>query len=195
LKVVKGNVKRKTFAAREDLINRISKMAGQRGYTLYEMVNEVFGLAVKAEDTGVNLRRAVEEHAVLNKAKRTGFTLCLENLLYDTAELAYEKAKRKALKGWFEAGVWLAKRYSTGSMDDPFEAFRADLEAFTWNAPEITVEKAEDEVSMRIMSPRFTEAYTLLYAAFLEGALETFGYKIAEKEVARGTIRLKAFKG
>jgi hypothetical protein len=45
---------------------------------------------------------------------------------------------------------------------------------------------------MRIMSPKFTEAYTLLYAAFLEGALKAFGYETAEKEVARGTIRLKA---
>jgi len=98
------------------------------------------------------------------------------------------------LKSWFNAGVWLAKRYVTSEIEDSFEGFKRDLEAFTWNAPEFNIEKTEKEVSIRIISPRFPESYTLLYEAFLEGILETFGYKIVDKEVARGNIRLKARK-
>jgi hypothetical protein len=190
-----GKVKRKTLVAREDLVDRLSQVAKQRGYSLYAMVNEVLELAVKAEETGIDLNKVVEERNVLKAAREGGFILGLESLWYEMAELAYQKAKSKALTSWFEAGVWLAKRYAAGEVEDPFAAFKKDLEAFTWNAPEFAVEKAEGKVSVRIISPRFTESYTVLFTSFLEGALETLGYKTASKEVSRGTIRLEALKG
>jgi len=189
------SVKRKTFVAREDLMNRLREMAEQRGCSLYDVINEVFELAVEAEDAGVNLRSAVEERGLLKRAKESGFILCMESLWYDVAELAYKKAKSRTLKSWFNAGVWLAKRYVTSEIEDPFEAFKRDLEAFTWNVPEFSIERSEKEVSVRIISSRFPESYTRMYLAFLDGILETFGYKIVDKEVERGGIRLKAREG
>jgi hypothetical protein len=189
-----SKVKRKTFVAREDLIDRLSEIAKQKGYSLYAIVNEVFELAVKAEETSVDLRKIIEERNVLKAAREAGFLLGLESLWYEMAELAYQKAKTQALKSWYEAGVWLAKRYATGEVEDPFAAFKKDLEAFTWNAPEFTIEKAEGKISVRIISPRFTESYTVLLTSFLEGALDAFGYKTTSKEISRGAIRLEAFK-
>jgi hypothetical protein len=194
-KLKPSKVKRKTLVAREDLVDRLSEVAKQRGYSLYAIVNEVLELAVKAEETGVDLKRAVEERNVLRAAREAGFILGLESLWYEMAELAYQKAKSRALKSWFEAGVWFAKKYATSGVEDPFAAFKKDLEAFTWNAPEFTIEKAEGKILVRIISPRFTESYTVLLTSFMEGALETLGYKIASKEVSRGAIRLEALKG
>ena len=190
-----GKVKRKTLVAREDLVDRLSEVAKQRGYSLYAIVNEVLELAIKAEETGVDLKRVVEERDILEAAREAGFILGLESLWYEMAELAYEKARSRALKSWFEAGVWLAKRYATSGVEDAFAAFKKDLEAFTWNAPEFTIEKAGEKVSVRIISPRFTESYTVLFTSLLEGALDTFGYKIANKEISRGAIRLEALQG
>jgi len=192
--MMKSEVKRKTFVAREDLIKRLSEVAKQRGFSLYDTINEIFQVALQAEGMGVNLRGVVEERGFLKAAKEAGFMLGLEGLWYEMAELAYEKVKGKALKSWFEAGVWLAKRYVTGEIEDPFAAFKRDLVAFTWNAPEFTIEKMQKEVSVRIISPRFPESYTFLLVSFLEGALETFGYKVAGKEIGRGTIRLEAVR-
>jgi hypothetical protein len=189
-----SKVRRKTFVAKEDLINRLSEIAKQRGYSLYDTVNEVLELAIKAEETGVDLRRVVKEGDVLKVAREVGFILGLESLWYDMAELAYERARSRALKIWFEAGVWLAKRYVTGEVEDPFAAFKRVLDALTWNAPEFIIERAGNEVSVRIISPRFLESYTVLFASFIEGALETFGYKIAHREVSRGVIRLEAVR-
>ena len=187
-----GKVKRKTLVAREDLVNRLGLMAKKHGYTLFRLVNEILELVIQAEEEGLNLRRIFEDSRTLKSAKQAGFILGLESLWYDMAELAYGKARRKAVKSWFEAGKWLAKRYATGDAEDPFEAFRNRLEAFTWNAPELSIERSGKEVSIRIVSPRFPESYTVLYTAFLEGALEAFGYQVAEREVSRGNIRLKA---
>ena len=185
-------VKRKTLFAREDLANRLSVIAKQHGYTLYSLVNEILELAVQAEDAGINLRKIFEESWVLKSAKKDGFILGLETLWYDMAELAYEKAADEAIKKWFEAGVWLAKRYVTADVEKPLESFKRSLEAYAWNVPELKIEEDEKTLSIRVLSPRFPESYTILYSAFLEGALETFGYKISSREVSAGTIRLKA---
>jgi len=185
-------VKRKTLFAREDLANRLSIIAKNHGYTLYGLVNEILELAIQAEDLGIPLRKILEESWILKSAKKDGFILGLETLWYDMAEVAYEKAREESIKKWFEAGVWLAKRYVTAEMEKPFEAFKRSLEAYTWNVPELIIEEEEKMVSIRMISPRFPESYAVLYSAFLEGALETFGYEISSKEASRGMIKLKA---
>jgi hypothetical protein len=68
------------------------------------------------------------------------------------------------------------------------------LALFTWNAPEFRIEKTRPGVSVRIASPRFSESYTYLFASFVEGALETFDYKIVTSEVKQGIIRFDAVK-
>jgi len=191
----KRKVRRKSFAAREDLLDGMNKVAKHGDLSLYGFLNQVFELTLKANELGVNLSSLIDSRESLKAAMEGGFTLGLERLWYEMAEIAYTNAKKKALKSWFDAGVWFAKRYVTGETDDPFEAFKKDLKDFTWNVPDLEVNKAADTVSVRIVSPRFTEAYTLLFTSFLEGALETFGYKIDSKEVSRGIIRLEAVKG
>ena len=191
----KRKVKRKSFAAREDLLDRMNKVAKENDFSLYGFVNEVFKETLRANELGVNLRTLIDSRELLKDARENGYTLGLESLWYEMSEIAYDKAKKKALQTWFEAGVWLAKRYVTGDTEDPFEAFKNDLKDFTWNVPELEVNKKEDKLSVRIVSPRVPESYTFLFTAFLEGALETFGYKIDGKEVSRGIICLEATKG
>jgi len=191
----KRKVKRKSFAAREDLLDRMNKVAKENDFSLYGFVNEVFKETLRANELGVNLRTLIDSRELLKDARANGYTLGLESLWYEMSEIAYDKAKKKALQTWFDAGVWLAKRYVTGDTEDPFEVFKNDLKDFTWNVPELEVNKKEDKLSVRIVSPRFPESYTFLFTAFLEGALETFGYKIDGKEVSRGIIYLEATKG
>lgn len=187
-------IKRKTLVAREDLVDLLSVIAKQKGYSLFNTVNEIFELVIKAEQMGINLRMAIEERNILRTAKEAGFILGLESLWYEMAELIYEKAKDEALKMWFEAGVWFAKRYVTSDLADPIEAFQKDLQTFMWNVSEIAIEKAENKISVRLISPRFPESYTILFASFLEGAIEAFNYKLMRKEISKGNIRLESVK-
>ena len=190
----KRKVKRKSFAAREDLLEKMNKIAKENDVSLYRFVNEVFDLSLKVNELGVNMRTLIYSRRLLNDARENGFTLGLENLWYDMAELAYEKNRKKALESWNESGVWLAKKYITSEIEDPFEVFKKDLKDFTWNVPEFEVTKEKDKITVRIISPRFTEAYTQLFTVFLEGALQTFEYTIDNKEIVRGIIRLDATK-
>jgi hypothetical protein len=187
-------IRRKTFAAREDLIERGSELAKEKGFTLYAFVNEILECAFQAEELGVNLRRLVDERGMLKAAKDASFVLGLESVWYELSDIACEKAKRRALNCWIEAGAWLAKRYITSGVDDPFLAFKTDFEALTWNASELDIEREKSKVMIRIISPKFSESYTFLLAAFLESALKTFEYNRFSKDVTRGTIRMKAYR-
>ncbi len=190
----KRKIKRKSFAAREDLLADMNKVAKENEVSLYAFVNESFKSTLKAHELGVNLRTLIDSRELLKDAREYGYTLGLENLWYEMAEIAYDKSKKKALQSWFDTGVWLAKRYVTGDINDPFEAFKKDLKDFTWNVPELELKKKGDRISVRLVSPRFSESYTLLFTAFFEGALEMFGYKIDSKEVSRGIACLEAVK-
>jgi hypothetical protein len=190
----KRKVKRKSFAAREDLLANMNKVAKDNDLSLYAFVNESFKSTLKANELGVNLRTLIESRELLKDARDYGYTLGLESLWYEMAEIAYNNSKKKSLKAWFDAGVWLAKRYATGEANDPFEVFQKDLKDFTWNVPELELNRKADKISVRLVSPRFTESYTLLFTSFLEGALEAFGYKVDSKEVSRGIICLEAVK-
>jgi hypothetical protein len=193
--MMKKSAKRKTFVAREDMLNRLSEIARKRGYSLYEMVNELFALAIMADALGLSLKKIVEERRLLERAKEAGLILGLESLWYEMADSTYEKGKKTAAKTWYDAGVWFAKRYVTSETPAPLKAFREDLAAYTWNAPEFIFEDSADKVSVRVASPRFTESYTFLFACLLEGALSVFGYKITTNEVRKGVIRLEAVRG
>ncbi len=192
--VEKKSAKRKTFVTREDLITRLSEIAKERGHSLYETVNEIFELAISSHDLGLALKRIVEERQLLETARQSGFTLGLESLWYEMADLSYDAKKRQALKSWFDAGVWLAKRYVTSNAADPMADFNRDLTLFTWNAPEFHIDKTRQDISVRIASPRFSASYTYLFASFIEGALETFGYKVVTNDIKQGIIRLNGIK-
>jgi hypothetical protein len=191
-----AKVRRKTFVAREDLINRLSFIARDRGYSLYALVNEIFELAIRAEEAGVNLKGVVEGYETFKAAREGGFILGLERLWYDMADLAFERAKDETLKGWYEAGLWFAKRYLSrgGGAADPFTSFKKDLEAFTWNVSDFNMERDKGTVYVRLLSPRFPESYTFLFKEFIKGGLNAFGYRVIHEEVGRGIIRLEAAK-
>ncbi|MDR0372189.1 MAG: hypothetical protein LBI79_01300 [Nitrososphaerota archaeon] len=187
-------IKRKTFVAREDLLNRLGEIAKAQGYSLFELVNEIFQLEIDSDGIDLSLKKMANEQRKIETARHAGFMLGLENVWYDMADLAYDKNKRLAQKSWFDAGVWFASRYTSEGHTTALSAFKGDLSAFTWNAPELYFKQTEKQVLIRVTSPRFTEAYTFLFASFLLGAMQRLGYKPTVQEVTRGVIRLDYVK-
>jgi len=180
--------------ARDDLADKIGKIAETRGFTLFGMVNNLLELAIKVEGMGITLKEAVDAYQLGKEVREASFTLILESLLYDTSQIAYEKASEKTLKIWFDAGEWIAQRYIARGEADPLVAYERELKVFAWNIPYIAVERSGKGVSVRVLSPRFSDSYTTLFTRYLEGILVGSGYAVTYKEVGRGNIRLEAVK-
>jgi hypothetical protein len=184
--------KRKMLAARDDLADKVGKIAEQRGFTLFGMVNDLLDLVIKVDGMGITLKEAVEAYELTKEVRDASFTLVLESLLYDNADIAYEADSEKTLKTWFDAGLWIARRYVARGVNDPLGAFERELKVFGWNILGVTIDRSGQGVSVRILSPRFSKTYTVLFNRYLEGVLEGCGYKVTFNEVGRGNIRLEA---
>ena len=72
-------IRRKTFAAREDLVDHLSRIAKEKGLTLYSYVNHLFELAVRAESENVNLSNLIEERTDM-QCQESGFASIPERL-------------------------------------------------------------------------------------------------------------------
>jgi hypothetical protein len=184
------------LAAREDLADKMSAIAAQRGLTLFSLVNELLEVAIKVDDMGISLRETVDAYELTREAQDASFTLVLESLLYDTADLATEKANQETQKTWFDAGIWVARRYITRGERDPLGAYEREVKVFGWNISSFTLERTGQKVAIRMVSPRFSKNYTVLFNRYLMGILKGSGYEVTFNEVGRGNIRLEAtFKG
>jgi len=194
--VVAPSTGRKMLAAREDLADKMSAIAAQRGLTLFSLVNELLEVAIKVDDMGISLRETVDAYELTREAQNASFTLVLESLLYDTADLATENANSEALKTWLDAGVWVARRYIARGEKDPLGAYEREVKVFGWNISSFTLNRAGQKVAIRMVSPRFSKNYTVLFSRYLMGILKGSGYEVTFNEVGRGNIRLEAtFKG
>jgi hypothetical protein len=184
------------LAAREDLADKMSAIAAARGLTLFSLVNELLEVAIKVDDMGISIRETVDAYELTREAQNSSFTLVLESLLYDTADIATEKANQETLKIWFDAGVWVARRYIARGENDPLGVYEREVKVFGWNISSFTMERSRQKVAIRMVSPRFSKNYTVLFNRYLMGILKGSGYEVTFNEVGRGNIRLEAtFKG
>ena len=192
---MRKKVGRKTFAASEDLLGRLSEIAESRGLSLYSLINQVFTLAIRAEELNVNLEKTVDEYDVLEKAKDSGYILVPEGLWREIVEEIHLRDEPWASRKGFEAGEWLAKRCASRGLRDPLGAFLFNLRRFLWNIPEFNVKIDDKTVSIRLVSPRLSKSHASLTGSMLEGALHAFGYAVTSRDFTAGAVRLLAEKG
>jgi len=184
------STRRKTFAAREDLIDTIKEIARRKGYSLYDYVNELFEAAIRAEKTGYSISGVVEEILFIKQVRESGFILVPENVFQAMVKLAYTR-REEALKAWWEAGLWMGKSYRAKYGGDALNKFRDMAHRVFWDIPELEVSSTGDEVEIVVTSPKFSQEYAEVFKRMLEGLLEGLSYSVINSEIIGKTIRLK----
>ncbi|MEM2987696.1 MAG: hypothetical protein QXK26_01475 [Candidatus Bathyarchaeia archaeon] len=185
-------MKRKMLAAREDLVNEVIEVASRRGFTLYALTNEALQRVIEADRMGLSLSEVADGCKVLDAAKRGGFVLVPEMLLYEVLEKAYKETKDWMIKVWAESGEWFGKYYSFKNPENNIEILRRDICSLFWNVGEFNINKNENGgFSVKCVGSRFPESYAAFLSAFLEGAFNALGYRCVEKHFAKGFVNLK----
>lgn len=185
-------MKRKMLAAREDLVDQVSEIANRRGLSLFAVTNEALEQVVELDKLGLRLSEVAGECKTMKAAKDAGFVLVPENLLYETMDRAYRESKNWMMKKWFDSGEWFGKYCSLRESGDRIERLGRDIHGFLWNAREFDLARnGSSQVSLRCVSPRFSESYSTFLSGFLEGILNALGYKCSQKDIAKGFMQLK----
>jgi len=181
--------RRKMLAAQEDIANLIADLAKKKDMTVYQTVNDILEQAMRVEGMGLSLRQVVDERWMLERAREIGFTFTVEQLLYRTVDEAYEENRERAAKIWREMGHWYGK-YFKAKHENPLEAFREAMELFCVGNAEYSMEQTGRDLSLSFIGEKLTPGYTELFSVMLEEMLKVLGYKLKEKELRKGLVRL-----
>ncbi|MFC1804125.1 hypothetical protein ACFL0D_09220 [Thermoproteota archaeon] len=182
--------RRKMLAAQEDIANRIVELAKRKDMTVYQTVNDILEQALRVEELGMSLKQVVDERWMLERAQETGFTFTIEQLLYRIVDEAFDSDRERFTDIWREMGHWYGKYYQA-KHDEPLEAFREALELFTIGTSEYKLENSSRDLTFSFIGEKLTPGYIELYCVFIEELLSVLGYKIKEKEINRGIIKLE----
>jgi hypothetical protein len=178
------------LAAQEDIANRIVDLAKRKDMTVYQTVNDILEQALRVEEFGMSLRQVVDERWMLERAQETGFTFTIEQLLYRIVDEAYDSDKDKFTNIWREMGHWYGKYYKA-KHDEPLAAFEEALELFTLGTSEYNFENSTRKLTFSLIGEKLTPGYIELFSIFIEELLAVFGFKLKDKEINRGIIKLE----
>jgi hypothetical protein len=81
-----STTRRKMLAADESIANRVAEMAKRRERTVYQTVNNILELALKADQMGLALEEVIDNREMLERAKSMGLTFTMERLLYQMTD-------------------------------------------------------------------------------------------------------------
>ena len=182
--------RRKMLAADEDIANKIVEIAKRRGSTVYGMLNEILGQALRADEMGLNLNSVIENREKMEKAKGMGFTFTIEKLLYEVVGLAHDKAGKELGEIWLETGKWYG-RYFADKGGDPIDSFREAMELLSLGNPVTSIEKQNGgRLVVSCVGELYTDGFTEMHGLFIRGVMETLGLEHVETENGKGMIRL-----
>lgn len=182
--------RRKMLAAQEDIANRIVELAKRKDSTVYQTVNDILEQALRVEELGMSLSQVVDERWMLERAQETGFTFTIEQLFYRIVEEAYEENSEKSVKTWKEMGHWYGKFYQA-KHEEPIKAFMESLELFTLGTTEYTLEHENREISFSLIGEKLSKGYLELFSVFVEELFSVIGFKVKDKEIKRGIIKME----
>ena len=185
------STRRKMLAADEDIANRIVEVAKRRGSTIYQTVNDILEQALRVDGMGLVLGDIIEERNKIEKAKNMGLTFAVEKLLYEVMDIAHEQVDERLDEIWLETGRWYGKYFSS-KKGDPVRAFEEAMGLLTLGNPVFSLKRQNGgRLSVSCVGEQFTDGSTRMYALFIRGAFEAFGWKLVKEDNSKGIIRLQ----
>lgn len=182
---------RKFLAAKEEIVREICGIAEKKKTTLYGLTNDILEQAIKAHKTGEELPEIIREYSIIKMAKQNRCVLIPERIWYMVLERAVRTDKASIKEAFHESGLWYGKYFSAIMSDlTSVEAIQNALRTVFWNTSSLTVSKVGDKVVLRSIEPNSTDSHTEFVSIMLEGIMNSLGYLVDERKVARGLITL-----
>ena len=179
------------LAADEDIANAMVEIAQRMGSTVYQTVNDILTLAIRADKMGLSLEEIMKDREILERAKRSGFTFTMERLLYEVVDVASASAGKRVSELWLETGKWYGRFFSDMNKDG-VQAFKEAMSLLTFGSAVFSVEKGKgDNISVSCVGEKFTPGFTEMFSLFIEGVFDSLGMKLTAKENHHGSIRLR----
>jgi len=179
----------KLVRAPADLVSKLSKEANRQGKTFYSYISEILEQAVRAYETKRSLKEIMDAYEVLEIYKEAGGMFTPRDILEYLIKKVYPEDSETLQQLWYQTGRWYGV-YFKEKASNSVDSFIRLLREGRWDLNEVTVNRNQETLEFRCVSPLVSQERTLLIQKFIEGAMHSLGYKTQEKECIRGIIRL-----
>jgi len=179
-----------------DLLERLMRISNREGKTLFSFVSEIFEQALRVYEAKHNLQEVVDFFELMETQKASGAVITpLDVLTYLIGEL-YPSGKEVLCERWYESGQWYGKylldRFHNQNQVD---ALGKLLSVTRWDLKEVLVKEEDGVVKVRCVSPLLPLENTELLVRFVEGVMDSLGYKVRKEDFMRGIVLLEFEKG
>jgi len=185
-----GSRERKLIRAPGELVSKLNEAAHREGKTLYSYVSEVFEQAVRAYEMKRSLKEIIDGYEVLEVHREAGTVFTPRDVMdYLVGKVSNENDETLE-RLWYQTGRWYGI-YLRERFDDSVEALVRLLREGRWDLNDVTLNRNKETLEFRCVSPFLSQERTLLTQKFMEGAMNSLGYKTQNHESFKGIIRIK----
>lgn len=175
-----------------DLLARISEIANREGKTVFGLTNEALEQAIRAYEMKTTLSEIVEAFTLLKMERETGAVITSSEVLNHLIGRLYPQEKEGLQDLWRRYGQWIGKYIVAKFHDqDHVEVLSGLLRYCAWDVADVSVSKDGDIVKVRCLAPYLPSENTELFSKYLEGVMESLGYKAFRNETLRGIVLLE----
>ena len=175
-----------------DLLERIMRISNREGKTLYSFVSEIFEQALRVYESKHTLQEVVDFFELMETQKASGAVITPVDVLTYLIGEVYPSRKGVLQEKWYESGQWYGKylldRFHN---QNHVEALGKLLAVTRWDVREARVEEESGVVKVRCVSPLLPLENTELLVRFVEGVMDSLGYRTVKEDFMKGIILLE----
>lgn len=175
-----------------DLLERIMRISNREGKTLYSFMSEILEQALRVYESRHTLQEVVDFFELMETQKASGAVITPVDVLTYLISEVYPSGKEVLCKRWYESGQWYGKylldRFHN---QNQVEALGNLLAVTRWDLKEVLVEEESEVVKVRCVSPLLPLQNTELLVRFVEGVMDSLGYKVKNEDFMRGIVLLE----
>jgi hypothetical protein len=189
----KKGKERKLIYVSGDVLEDLKRASKREGEHLNKFVEQALRVAAEFSKMGYGPKKLMQLFNALQAHRIMGAWMVPPNVFNYLMAKAYSAEREEAKAQWYESGR-LYGRYLKERFDNPLEALENLLRMSTWELASIEMKSKADAVKVRCISAQLTMEGTESLAKFIEGAMNSLGFKTKSVECLKGMAILE-FEG
>ncbi len=187
--MARGKGRRLVFVP-EDLLGGIIEASRREGEPLDMFIEQALRLAVEFSRMGYGPKKLAMLFEALQTYRIMGASIVPQDVLNYLTAKAYSIEKEHVQAQWYDSGRLYGK-YLKERFENPLEALENLLKIGRWELSNVEIKSQEKTVKVRCISAQLTMEGAETLAKFIEGAMDTLGYKTQRIECLKGMAILE----
>jgi len=184
------NEETKLILLPNSLVERLKEASLKNNISLSEFASEALEQALRANGMGAKFSETVDLFRMMTLQKEAGAMTIPRTNLNFLIEKLHLKDLEELKTLWQEAGRWYGEYLSNKMQKDEVFKFLKNELRYAWNLDEVDVVK-DDDVLFRFTSFTMELELTELLLCYIDGIMESLGYREIERDHLRGMASLK----